>query len=85
MEMVNSLFRYDRKCFGTNCMQGLEDKVNGELVDNFSNLCFRALSLIHKTLGGKTTTFKKDDPVIAEITPKFQIAIDHYEKREFNR
>lgn len=65
--------------------QGFEDKINGELVANFSNLCFRAMSLIHKTLGGKIETFNKSDPIIAEITPKFQTVTDFFEKREFNR
>ncbi len=33
--------------------EGVEERNDKELVDNFSNFCYRTLLMAHKTLGGK--------------------------------
>ena len=62
----------------------VRERINSELVGNFSNFCYRVCSFTAKNYDSRITTID-NDPVIDEITAKFDIIKKAYEGYDFKK
>jgi len=69
---------------GEYSIPNVEERINNELMKNFSNFCFRTLSILSKAPhNGQIKDFDKSDPIIADVDKKIAVVMDFYEKRNF--
>jgi len=61
------------------------ERINSELVNSFSNFCYRTLNLTAKSLGSTIGKVNKAEPLIQEITQKFQNVTSYFEKRSLKQ
>jgi len=64
----------------------MEARINNELLPNFSNLCYRAMSIIaSKAYGGKIEKINriKDGAIIKDLEDKYKNVFQHFERRDF--
>ncbi len=60
------------------------ERINTELVGNFSNFCYRVLSFTEKNFKSEIKEIDEDD-VITEITAKFDVIQKAYEEYDFKK
>jgi len=70
---------------GEYSIQNIEERIDNELVANFSNFCYRTLTLDINILKGKIGRLNKEDPIILTVTKKFESIIQRYESRDFKQ
>ena len=63
----------------------LKDKINSELVSNFSNFCYRTLSFIEKKYSSNVTTLHNDVDLIKKIKDKEEIIKELYNNFKFKK
>lgn len=64
--------------------EAVVERINNELVANLSNLCYRVLSFVTKNFNS-TIGDIDNDTVIEEVTAKFDLIREQYEKRNFKQ
>ncbi|MBN2536581.1 MAG: methionine--tRNA ligase [Spirochaetales bacterium] len=62
----------------------IKERINMDLVGNFSNFCYRVLSFTAKNYQSRITGID-DDPVIEEIREKFEVIKTAYESFDFKK
>jgi len=60
------------------------ERINTELVGNFSNFCYRVLSFVAKNYDSQIRDIDKDE-VIEEINAKFSVIKEAYERYDFKK
>eukprot|EP01114_Cavostelium_apophysatum_P004524 TRINITY_DN1480_c0_g1_i1.p1 TRINITY_DN1480_c0_g1~~TRINITY_DN1480_c0_g1_i1.p1 ORF type:complete len:715 (+),score=239.77 TRINITY_DN1480_c0_g1_i1:117-2261(+) len=98
IEPISQVQRYGVDCFrfyilgslsldadGEYSIANVEERINNELVANFSNLCYRSLSMLAGKYDGKIGKVNREDPLIAQVTPKFKTVFEHFEGRDFRQ
>jgi methionyl-tRNA synthetase len=62
-----------------------KDKINSELVSNFSNFCYRTLSFLEKKYNSKITKLDNDKELIEKIKTKEDLIKQAYEDFKFKK